>query len=94
MIYVDDMYQHRIGRFRGMKMSHMIADTPEELRAFALVIGLKLEWIQHEGTAGEHFDISLSARRRAVEMGAVEISMRELVRKCMRKAIEEHANTL
>lgn len=31
MVYVDDMYKSPIGKFRRMKMSHMVADTHGEL---------------------------------------------------------------
>lgn len=78
MIYVDDMYKHSIGRFRLMKMSHMIADDHDELIDFAKRIGLNAEWIQKEGTHFEHFDVSISMRKKAVAAGAVEITYRQL----------------
>lgn len=30
-VYIDDMYKNPIGEFRGMKMSHMIADSTRSL---------------------------------------------------------------
>ena len=30
-VYVDDMYKYPLGQFGRMKMSHMVADTTEEL---------------------------------------------------------------
>lgn len=71
-VYVDDMYKLTMGRFGRMKMSHMIADTDDELHAFAERLGLKRQWFQ-----GNHYDVSLSVRRQAVELGAVEITIRQ-----------------
>lgn len=87
-VYVDDMYLTKMGEFkrRGggvMKMSHMIADTTGELIAMAEAIGVNRRWIQKEGTSDEHFDVAMSARTRAVELGAVEVSMRDLKRMCI-----------
>jgi hypothetical protein len=41
MVYVDDMYKSPMGQFGRMKMSHMIADTTEELLQMADKIGVK-----------------------------------------------------
>lgn len=79
-VYVDDMNELELGQFRGMKMSHMIADTPEELRKMAKKIGVQQKWIQDEGTWSEHFDICLSKRKLAVKFGAKEISFMEFGR--------------
>ena len=80
-VYVDDMFRSKMGEFRGMKMSHMMADTHEELMAMAHKIGLRPEWLQNEGEWLEHFDVAMSKREQAVQHGAVEISMRKLVRR-------------
>ena len=56
-VYVDDMYTTQLGRFERMKMSHMIADTEEELHEMAQKIGLKREWYQ-----GDHYDVALGRR--------------------------------
>lgn len=77
-VWVDDMWSTPMGRFGRMKMSHMIADSRIELLRMADRIGLSRRWLQHPGTHNEHFDVSLDMRRRAVEAGAVEITMREL----------------
>jgi len=77
-VYVDDMYKTQLGEFRGMKMSHMAADTHEELIEMAKKIGLNLKWIQKEGTSHEHFDVALGKRRLAVQCGAIETTMMEL----------------
>lgn len=84
-VYVDDMYQYPIGQFGRMKMSHMIADTTEELLAMADRIGVARKWIQKPGTPGEHFDICMSRRAAAVEAGAIEVTMLELGRMTMER---------
>jgi len=73
-IYVDDMRRRaKVGAGRPANWSHMFADTPEELRAFAQQLGLRPEWIQHEGTIREHFDVTDTVRAQAVAAGAEEI---------------------
>lgn len=78
-VYVDDMYRSVMGTYRGMRMSHMIADTRAELLSMSDQIGLSRRWLQADDQPDEHFDISLSKRQLAVAAGAVEITMRQLV---------------
>lgn len=73
-VYVDDMYLYPIGQFRNMKMSHLVADTTDELLAMARKIGVNTKWIQYPDTPREHFDIALSKRTLAVQHGAIEIT--------------------
>jgi hypothetical protein len=82
-VYVDDMYKYPMGEFRRMKMSHMIADTEEELLAFADCLGLKRQWYQ-----GDHFDVSMSVRAKAIELGAKAITLKELARMAAKKRRE------
>ena len=90
-VYVDD-YEGRYGR---MIMSHMVADTHEELVEMALAIGLRREWIQHAFSWKEHYDVSKTKRAAAVKRGAVQMTTRELTRKLMerREAIDEGDKT-
>ena len=69
MVYVDDM---KAG-FRNMIMCHLFADSDEELMDFAKRLGLKPAWKHND-----HFDISQSKRKLAVEIGAKEITQREM----------------
>lgn len=73
-VYVDDMR----APFGRMIMCHMIADTYEELMDMAQQIKVSARWIQYPGTYKEHFDICLSMRARAVELGAIEIEWEQL----------------
>ncbi|MBR8171680.1 DUF4031 domain-containing protein [Burkholderia cenocepacia] len=76
-VYVDDMYRHEIGKLGRMKMSHLIADTTDELLAMVREIGVNPKWIQHPGTRDEHFDIAISKRAAAIAAGAIPITFRE-----------------
>lgn len=78
MVYVDNFHETGAGKFGRMKMSHMIADTTEELLKMVDSIGVNRKWIQYQGTDHEHFDICLSKRKKAIENGAKEVSFREL----------------
>ena len=84
-VYVDDMHRSPMGRLGRMKMSHMLADTTEELLAMADKIGLARRWMQNPGTASEHFDVSKSVRAMAVAAGAKEITMREAAQIMMQR---------
>lgn len=77
-VYIDDMYRVPMGRLGRMKMSHMIADTREELMTMARLLGLRSGWLQREGDAAEHFDVSKEKREAAIAAGAVEVTMRQL----------------
>lgn len=73
MIYIDDMD----APFRGMLMSHMVADTTKELLTMVDKIGVQRKWIQYPGTYNEHFDICLSKKAKALKLGAKQITWRE-----------------
>jgi hypothetical protein len=74
MVYVDNM-EAKYGR---MIMCHIIADTQAELFEMVDKIGVQRKWVQDYGTPREHFDISLSKKKLAIQFGAKEITMREL----------------
>ena len=71
-VYVDDMYRHPMGEFRGMKMSHLIADTDAELHEMASRIGVLRKWFQ-----GDHYDVAQSKRAFAIRLGALPITLRQ-----------------
>jgi hypothetical protein len=80
MVYVDNFYITGGGNYGRMKMSHMIADTSEELLQMVDRIGVSRKWIQYPGQPNEHFDICISKRTLAIRAGAVEVSFRELAK--------------
>jgi hypothetical protein len=74
-VYIDDSRN----KYRGMIMSHMIADSNSELMRMADDLGLQHKHIQYEGTKKEHFDVCQQYKKIAIHKGAIEISKRELV---------------
>jgi hypothetical protein len=77
-IYVDPVMDHgwRLG-----PSCHMTTDgSLEALHAFAVSIGLKREWFQPcPPSSIDHYDLTESRRRRAVELGAVELTRAQAV---------------
>jgi hypothetical protein len=74
-VYVDDS---RI-RWRGREWSHLIADTTEELHAFAARLGLARA-LFHRSPARpwkDHYDIPEAKRQVAIGGGAKPITSRE-----------------
>ena len=74
-VYVDNV---RVA-FGRMKMSHMVADTLEELHEMATKIGLKRKWFQNH-KLHPHYDVSMSRRVLAIKYGVKEVTSRELIR--------------
>ena len=73
-VYVDNMRMSaQVGTIKGT-WSHLMADTDDELDAFAAKLGLKKAWAQHPGTALSHYDVTESKRRQAISLGAVPIT--------------------
>lgn len=59
--------------FRGMLMSHMWADSLDELLTMVDRIGVQRKWLQKPPKASwVHFDISEGKRRLAIVYGAIE----------------------
>lgn len=71
-VYVDDMRRPADLTGRPARWSHLMADTHDELMQAALDLGLRSEWIQHEGTYREHFDVTETVRQRAIAAGIAQ----------------------
>lgn len=56
-------------------MSHMLADTEEELHAMASKIGMKRKWFQNKSTP--HYDVCQATKAKALAAGALEIDRRQ-----------------
>jgi hypothetical protein len=72
--YKDDAQARRVGGKNSHRWCHMMADTDAELHAMAVKIGMKRAWFQ-----GDHYDLTPGRRAFAVQMGAKEVTGRELV---------------
>lgn len=86
-VYVDN-FKARVDVPNGARVvrgvwCHMTADTREELDAMADKIGMKRQWIQYPGTWKEHYDVTLSKRKLAVNAGALEVDALEHTRTFM-----------
>ena len=73
MVYVDN-YR---APFRGMRMSHLAADSVEELDEFAGRLGLSRDWRQDGSFV--HYDVSEGKRQQAIKMGAKSVRPTELI---------------
>lgn len=84
-IYVDNA---RLP-FRGYVMSHMTADTLDELHAMADQIGMKRQWFQTPPKASHpHYDIPEHLRTKALALGALEVGPRTTLHYAARLGLE------
>jgi hypothetical protein len=81
-VYVDDWRQRATVRQREDRWSHLLADDPEELHALAARLGIPRRGFQrHRRSAAlNHYDLPESLRLRAIELGAVPVTWREMAR--------------
>lgn len=83
-VYVDDA----VVQWRGRRWAHLMADTLDELHAFAAALGIPRRAFQDK-TSGAHYDVTEELREQALRLGAVAISRhrdREQVREVIRNA--------
>lgn len=75
MVYVGKN-EYKLGR---MKMSHMAADTLEELHEMADLIGVHRRHFQNK-PGKPHYDICQQNKKKAIDAGAKLVSDKEIVR--------------
>jgi hypothetical protein len=75
-VYVDEPVFKRF----GLRWCHLTADSAEELHAFAARLGLKRSRFQTKSGRpwADHYDINEAARDKAIALGAVEVTFREM----------------
>lgn len=66
-VYVDNA---KI-KWRGKLWCHLVADSLDELHAFARQLGLQRNWFQHAASY-PHYDVTVTMRERALGLGAIE----------------------
>lgn len=83
MVYVDDFrVSTTFGRYRNARMSHMTADTIEELHEFAAKLGLQRSWYQESWRPEAcHYDVTDTKRAEAIALGAKPETMTEGARR-------------
>jgi Protein of unknown function (DUF4031) len=81
-VYVDDWRQRATVRGRTDRWSHLLADDPEELHALAAALGIPRRGFQHHrrSAALNHYDVPEALRTRAIALGAVAVTWREMAR--------------
>jgi Protein of unknown function (DUF4031) len=81
-VYVDDWRQRATVRDRADSWSHLLADNPAELHAMAAALGIPPRGFQRHrrSPALNHYDVPESLRLRAIELGAVPVTWREMAR--------------
>jgi hypothetical protein len=86
-VYVDDYrVPAQVSRVRG-RWSHLTADTPDELHAFAARLGLRRAWFQarcrvpgcpRTGRVCVHFHYDVVDSVRAIDLGATAVGIRDV----------------
>jgi hypothetical protein len=81
-VYLDDWRQHAHLGPVSDRWSHLVADTHEELHAFAERLGMRRAWFQynHRRPYQAHYDVPERLRADALEHGAVLITWRQVGR--------------
>lgn len=82
MVYVGK----NIYPYGRMKMSHMAADTLEELHLMAEKIGVARRHFQNK-PGKPHYDICQQNKNKAIELGAQLVSDRDIIRLYQRLAV-------
>lgn len=84
-VYVDELRTCIPNQnWQWTKSCHMVADSIDELHAFATALGLKRSWFQCPAsgkTRIAHYDLTQGKRSEAIALGATVIDRREFVRR-------------
>ena len=84
-VYVDTL---RDWGWNHGKSCHLIADSVDELKKFAVIrLGMQERWFQPHSSP--HFDLTADLRARAVVCGAIELNNQDFVAKL--RAIRENS---
>lgn len=77
-VYVDALVPcARSSRWPFTRSAHLVADTLDELHAFASRLGLRRAWFQPKSSP--HYDLTANKHALALRLGAKPIDRRELV---------------
>ena len=71
--------------WRERRWSHLVSDESyDELHAMADALGIERRWFQRD-----HYDVPEDYRERAIELGAVPVSSRELIRRLLDSGLRQ-----
>ena len=74
-----------VWRWRDRRWAHLVSDESyEELHAMADALGIERRWFQ-----GDHYDVPEDYRERAIELGAVPVTSRELIRRLLDSGLRQ-----
>lgn len=92
-VYVDELRDYHPEQVKaparryGTRWCHLNADTETELHEFASRLGLSRSWYQPGNQKGgfnwylSHYDLTPGKRAMAVRLGAVEVQIRDQVKR-------------
>lgn len=92
-VYIDQListkpyFKSANERWNWAQSCHMVADSEEELHAFAKRLGLKRQWFQnkHPNPRLWHYDLTTNKRRQALQLGAQEITRQQFTERLKNK---------
>lgn len=88
--YPTSMIPPKVLKKYGRQWCHMMTDgTSDELHTFARRLGLQQSWVQKDGKPDEHYDLTPAKRKQAIALGAIPVSGREQVRRCILPQLED-----
>jgi hypothetical protein len=71
--------------WRGRRWAHLVSDSSyDELHAMADALGIERRWFQ-----GDHYDVPEDYRERAIALGALPVTSRELVRRLIDSGLRQ-----
>ena len=76
-VYVDS---EKI-QWRGRVWCHLVADSLDELHAFAAQLGLQRRWFQGRSFY-PHYDVTVPVRERALRIGAIDADRETIIACC------------
>ena len=88
-VYVG-INEYKYGR---MIMSHMSSPNIDALHKMADSLGLKREWFQNK-KLHPHYDIRKGTKIKAISLGAILVSDKDLIRKCYHTSVETTINNI
>lgn len=80
-------------RSQGRVWCHLVADSLDELQNFATQLGLQRQWFQSDSFY-PHYDVTLSVRNRAVQLGAINADRRKIIECCKQMRAQMQAERM
>ena len=85
-VYVDNECME----WRGKLWCHLVAESLDELHRFAARLGLRRNWFQDKASY-PHYDVTTTVRQRALRLGALPGSKKQIIASAKLLRAELHA---